>query len=156
MVNIAYKSIVKNSNYPRKCPLPKGLYFYRNINQRDHLIVTWDSFNCNVNRDVIGSYRCFIVDPERTLLTAEFDYGRAFPHINITLALYIGRGKSKTFRKTLILQDLYYFRNINVSEHIPPFLPALSFKAEMNFVSINIKMITVSVTGNFTRKQTNK
>ncbi|EDW05433.2 uncharacterized protein Dmoj_GI21896, partial [Drosophila mojavensis] len=23
MVNIAYKSIVKNSNYPRKCPLPK-------------------------------------------------------------------------------------------------------------------------------------
>lgn len=75
--------------------------------------MTWDTFNCNVNRDVIGSYRCFIVDPDRTLLTAEFEYGRAFSNINITLAVYIRRGKSKIFRKTLIIQVDYCEISLN-------------------------------------------
>ncbi|XP_030246960.1 uncharacterized protein LOC115565745 [Drosophila navojoa] len=161
--------------------------------QPDHLIATWESFNCSVNREVIGFHRCLIVDPDKTLLTAEFEYIRAFSNVNITLALYVRRGKSKMFRKTLVLRlnycelsqnkirnkignmayksviknsnyprkcpvpkALYYFRDINLSDNIPPFLPPTSFKAEIYFFSIDIKIITVSLSGNFTRKQTNK
>lgn len=75
--------------------------------------MTWESFNCNVNHDVIGSFRCFIVDPDKTLLTAEFEYIRAFSHINITLALYVRRAKSKMFRRTIVLRMDYCELSLN-------------------------------------------
>ncbi|XP_032291685.1 uncharacterized protein [Drosophila virilis] len=36
-LDIAYKSIVRDSNFPKKCPHPKGLYYFRNINVAEHL-----------------------------------------------------------------------------------------------------------------------
>ncbi|KAH8372177.1 hypothetical protein KR093_010448, partial [Drosophila rubida] len=30
-LNIAYKSMLKDSNLPSKCPQPKGLYYFRNM-----------------------------------------------------------------------------------------------------------------------------
>ncbi|KAH8416026.1 hypothetical protein KR222_006691, partial [Zaprionus bogoriensis] len=36
-LSIAYKSMIKNSNLPKKCPQKKGFYFFRNMDIGDNL-----------------------------------------------------------------------------------------------------------------------
>lgn len=76
---------------------------YQTLQQPNHLIVTWESFNCEVNHDLIEFYRCFIVEPAKTLLTSEVQYNRDFAKINASLAVYFRQAQSKEFRRVLSL-----------------------------------------------------
>ncbi|XP_030081375.1 uncharacterized protein LOC115483457 [Drosophila hydei] len=126
-------------------------------NKPNHLIVTWESFNCDVNHDLIGFYRCFIVEPAKTLLTSEVQYNRDFAKINASLALanivYNTMIKNSNYpRKCPQLKGFYFYRNINLGENIPLFFPTGDFKAQLNFFMFDLTMINISVSGTATRK----
>ncbi|XP_034477170.1 uncharacterized protein LOC117783735 [Drosophila innubila] len=67
------------------------------------LIVQWDTFDCVVNPTIVEFHRCIIVNPEKSLITTEVKYNRAFEQLNASFVLKLPRPSSKEYHKIIDL-----------------------------------------------------
>ncbi|KAH8416020.1 hypothetical protein KR222_006603, partial [Zaprionus bogoriensis] len=63
------------------------------------MILQWQSFDCLTNRNVVATHKCFIVDPAKSLITAEVTFKRVLPQFNASIVLYLPRPPFKGFQK---------------------------------------------------------
>lgn len=161
----------------------------------------WNSFDCVVNPSVVMSYKCLIVEPERSLITAEFLYNTTFENLHADFVLKLPRPPTMEYNgivsvdvdicrfykdsrrnrfltiayKSMIknsnlpkncpqqkvrswqignkfiiqlfFQGLYYFRNMDIAENMPAFLPKTYFKVNFNFFQPGTSVLNVSLSG---------
>ncbi|XP_033156260.1 uncharacterized protein LOC117138333 [Drosophila mauritiana] len=66
-----------------------------------HLKLMWKTFNCVTNPDYISQHKCFIVEPEKSVITAELQYIKDLAQFNATFKLFMPRKPSRSFQKVI-------------------------------------------------------
>ncbi|EDV56318.1 uncharacterized protein LOC6546808 [Drosophila erecta] len=66
-----------------------------------HLKLIWKTFKCFSNTDYISEHKCIIVEPEKSLITAELQYIKDVPKYNATFKLFMPRKPSRSFQKVI-------------------------------------------------------
>lgn len=61
----------------------------------------WKTFDCTVDPSLVISFKCNIVEPERSLISAESNISRDLEQLNATFALYIFRETSNRYHKII-------------------------------------------------------
>lgn len=61
----------------------------------------WKTFNCLANSNYISGHNCFIVEPEKSLITAELTYFVDISKYNATFKLFMPRPPSRQLQKVI-------------------------------------------------------
>lgn len=147
------------------------------------------------------SYKCLIVEPERSLITAEFLYNVTFENLHADFVLRLPRPPTMeyhgivsldvdicrfykdsrrnrflsiayksmiknsnlpkkcpqqkvcyrivghSFIIDILFQGLYYFRNMDIGDNLPGFLPKTDFKVNFNFFYPGSSVLNISLSG---------
>ncbi|KAH8401027.1 hypothetical protein KR009_002570, partial [Drosophila setifemur] len=68
---------------------------------KNRLRLLWKSFNCVPNSHYISNHNCIIVDPDKSLITAELSYIMDIYQYNATFKLFMPRPPSRQFQKVI-------------------------------------------------------
>lgn len=63
--------------------------------------IHWKTFDCTVDPSLVISFKCNIVEPERSLISVETNILRDMQQLNATFALYIFRETSNRYHKII-------------------------------------------------------
>ncbi|KAH8250798.1 hypothetical protein KR026_009596, partial [Drosophila bipectinata] len=68
---------------------------------RQRLRLMWKTFSCEANSNYISGHNCFIVEPEKSLITAELNYFVDISQYNATFKLFMPRQPSRQYQKVI-------------------------------------------------------
>ncbi|XP_017002709.2 uncharacterized protein [Drosophila takahashii] len=65
------------------------------------LQLMWKTFNCLANPNYISEHKCVILEPEKSLITAELNYLKDVTTFNATFKLFMPRRPSRPYQKVI-------------------------------------------------------
>ncbi|KAH8296981.1 hypothetical protein KR044_002616 [Drosophila immigrans] len=63
------------------------------------MLIQWSTFECVTNPSFIIFHRCFIIEPGKNLITAEFEYNQPIQQYNASFVVYLPRPPFNEFSK---------------------------------------------------------
>jgi len=61
--------------------------------------VRWNAFDCVPNQNVVEFYTCIVIEPERSLVSANISYNRDFHKVNLNFVLLMSRPGYNDYQK---------------------------------------------------------